>query len=222
VQPVIADLVVLALPFTTLRQVDLSASGLSPERMAAIDELAMGNDVKLLLQYDRRPSTFDDWSGGMEHTDPDFETWESSAGERGTAGLITVYAGGRTGASWTAERPHGPAPRALETAIVDGIDRVIPGTAARRIGAAWADLWTRDPWTQGAYAAFAPGQYTRFWGALARAEGNVHFAGEHTSTYSQGYLDGGVESGDRAAIEIMRALGVPVPAALARLPYSPA
>ncbi|HUL85698.1 MAG TPA: FAD-dependent oxidoreductase [Actinomycetota bacterium] len=221
-QPVVADLVILALPFTTLRQVDLSSSGLSAARMASIRELAMGDDVKLLLQYDRRPVTFDGWSGGMEHADPDFETWESSLGEHGTAGLLTVYAGGRTGASWTAEQPHGPAPRALEDAIVRDIDRVIPGTAAHRIGTAWSDLWTRDPWTQGAYAAFAPGQYTRFWGALARAEGNVHFAGEHTSTYSQGYLDGGVESGNRTAVEVMRALGVPVPAALARLPYSPA
>jgi monoamine oxidase len=48
----------------------------------------------------------------------------------------------------------------------------------------------------------------------------VHFAGEHTSTYSQGFLNGGVESGQRAAIEVMRALGLPVPKAIASLPYS--
>jgi monoamine oxidase len=48
----------------------------------------------------------------------------------------------------------------------------------------------------------------------------VHFAGEHTSTYSQGYLNGGVESGQRAAIEVMRELGRPVPASIADLPYS--
>ena len=62
---------------------------------------------------------------------------------------------------------------------------------------------------------------TRFWGYTARPEGNVHFAGEHTSTYSQGYLNGGVESGQRAAIEVMRVLGVPVPQAIAPMPYSP-
>jgi monoamine oxidase len=48
----------------------------------------------------------------------------------------------------------------------------------------------------------------------------VHFAGEHTSTYSQGFLNGGVESGDRAAIEVMRAIGVRVPSRLSSLPYS--
>ncbi|HTG47692.1 MAG TPA: NAD(P)/FAD-dependent oxidoreductase [Actinomycetota bacterium] len=220
--PVPADLVVLAVPFSTLRAVDLTASGLPEDRLAQIRDLVMGMDVKLLLQYDRRPATFSDWSGGMEHTDPDFETWESSVAEPGAAGLITVYAGGRTGASWQAPVPHGPAPTGLADGIVRDIDRVVPGTAAHRIGTAWADLWTLDPWTQGAYAAFAPGTYTRLWGALARPAGNVHFAGEHTSTYSQGYLNGGVESGDRVAIEIMRTLGVPVPPALARLPYSAA
>ena len=50
--------------------------------------------------------------------------------------------------------------------------------------------------------------------------GRVHFAGEHTSSYSQGYLNGGVESGDRTAIEVMKRLGVPVPHSLSKLPYS--
>jgi monoamine oxidase len=48
----------------------------------------------------------------------------------------------------------------------------------------------------------------------------VHFAGEHTSTYSQGYLNGGVESGQRTALEVMRAVGVQPPSRIARMPYS--
>jgi monoamine oxidase len=222
--PVVADLVILALPFTTLRLVDLDDAGFSDERIAAIRGMGMGMDVKLFLQYDRRPSTFEvagrTWSGGMEHTDPHFETWESSAAQPGDSGLITVYAGGRTGASWTAGEPHAPAPAAFAAEYVGYIDEVVPGTASTFNGNAWLDLWTRDPWTNGAYAAFLPGQYTRLWGYTGRAEGRVHFAGEHTSTYSQGYLNGGVESGQRAAIEVMRAVGVPVPPAIGDLPYS--
>lgn len=34
---------------------------------------------------------------------------------------------------------------------------------------------------------------------------NCHFAGEHTSYDSQGYLNGGVESGMRAANEVLYA-----------------
>jgi hypothetical protein len=75
-------------------------------------------------------------------------------------------------------------------------------------------------WTLGSYAAFGPGQMTRCWHGVGVHNGRVHFAGEHTSTYSQGFLNGGVESGDRAAIEVMRAIGVPVPQRLSSLPYS--
>jgi len=222
--PVVADAVILALPFTTLRLVDLDDAGFGPERMAAIRGLGMGMDVKLFLQYDRRPAEFQVsgrvWSGGMEHTDPHFETWESSAAQPGTSGLITVYAGGRTGASWTADEPHAPAAESFAAEYVGHIDDVVPGTATSFNGNAWLDLWTRDPWTNGAYAAFLPGQYTRLWGYTGRAEGQVHFAGEHTSTYSQGYVNGGVESGQRAAIEVLRELGIAVPPSIADLPYS--
>jgi monoamine oxidase len=223
--PVVADFVILALPFTTLRQVDLTDAGFGEQRMYAIDNQGMGADVKLLLQYDERPHAFTvagrKWSGGMEHCDPNFETWESSTDQPGASGLITVYAGGANGSSWTADVAHGPAPAAFASEYVGHIDDVVPGTAGHYNGTAWLDLWTHDPWTNGAYAAFLPGQWTKFWKYTASPEGGVHFAGEHTSTYSQGYLNGGVESGQRAAIEVMRAIGVPVPESIASLPYSP-
>jgi monoamine oxidase len=83
----------------------------------------------------------------------------------------------------------------------------MPGAAAAYAGGAWLDAWVDDPWVRGSYAAFLPGQWTSYFGYLGRPSGNVHFAGEHTSTYSQGYLNGGVESGLRAAREVLRAGG---------------
>jgi monoamine oxidase len=217
--PVIADLLILTLPFSTLRQVDLSGAGFGTQKMAAINELAMGYDAKVLLQYDRRPDKMRHWTGDLDTTRPDFQTWESSAAEPGAAGLITVYAGGRTGAAWTADQPHGPAPDALSSGLIERINQAVPGSASHFNGTAWADLWPRDQWTNGAYAAFGVGQYTRFWGGTAQPDGNAHFAGEATSTYSQGYLNGGVESGDRAAMEVLQKLGLPVPDSLSKLPH---
>jgi monoamine oxidase len=161
-----------------------------------------------------------DWSANFESADPDFDTWESSATQPGAAGLITVYGGGRTARAWSAPDPHGPAPDALRDEVLGRIDLAVPGSRAHFNGHAWADLWPHDQWTKGSYAAFGPGQYTRFWQGTGKAEGNLHFAGEATSTYSQGFLNGGVESGDRTAIEVMRKLRVKVPASLANLPYS--
>jgi monoamine oxidase len=217
---VLADLVILTLPYTTLRDVDLSGVAISAHKRAAIEQLAMGDDSKVLVQYDRRPWRMSDWSANFESADPDFDTWESSATQPGTAGLITVYGGGRTARAWSAPVPHGPAPAALRDEVLGRIDLAVPGSRAHFNGHAWADLWPHDQWTKGSYAAFGPGQYTRFWQGTGRAEGNLHFAGEATSTYSQGFLNGGVESGDRTAIEVMRKLRVKVPASLANLPYS--
>jgi monoamine oxidase len=219
--PVIADLVILTVPFTTLREVDMQGAEFSAHKLAAIHELAMGSDAKVIVQYDTRPWTVDRWSSLMTSSDPDFDTWESSADEPGQAGLITVYAGGRTGQSWRGRAPHAPATPGLRDSVLGRIDQAVPGSRAHFNGHAWADLWPHDPWTRGSYAAFAPGQYTRFWGRLGKPEGNVHFAGEATSTYSQGYLNGGVESGDRTALEIMRKLRIPLPRHLTKLPYSP-
>jgi monoamine oxidase len=37
----------------------------------------------------------------------------------------------------------------------------------------------------------------------ADREGGVHFAGEHTDTDQQGYIDGAVRTGERAARELL-------------------
>jgi monoamine oxidase len=51
------------------------------------------------------------------------------------------------------------------------------------------------------------GQYVAFAGIEGEIEGTCHFCGEHTSLDSQGYLNGAVETGERAAGEVAKALG---------------
>jgi monoamine oxidase len=92
----------------------------------------------------------------------------------------------------------------------------VPGVTEAFMGRAWLDSWVDDPWVLGSYAAFRPGQMTRFWGAMSRPQGKVHLAGEQTSTYSQGFLNGGVESGSRAAAEVLDALGMSPPPGIVR------
>jgi monoamine oxidase len=62
--------------------------------------------------------------------------------------------------------------------------------------------WEDDPWTRGGYAYFDPGFDPSLRDWLARPHGRVLFAGEHTSINWQGYMNGAVESGLRAAAEI--------------------
>lgn len=213
--PVRADRVILTLPFTTLREVELSDSGLSAHKRRAIDELGMGTNAKVLLQLSKGYHSFDGWSGGMDRADdPMFTTWESNSSDDSSTdrmSVITVYSGGRVGAGYDPPQPHGPAPTEVIESTLASMDAVVPGVGAAFNGRAWLDSWVDDPWARGSYAAYEPGQYTRFAGTIGLAEGPIHFAGEHTSLFSQGFLNGGVESGSRAAIEVLDSLGRPIP-----------
>jgi monoamine oxidase len=211
---VVADRVVFALPFTVLRDLDLSGLSLSSRRRRAIAELAMGTNAKLNLQLDRSFAALD-WTGSFLSDEPQYVTWDTTYGQTSPAPgtpVLTVYTGGNEGASYPTDVAHAHAPPSAVADALANLERGVPGVTAAWNGRAFLDSWVDDPWVRGSYAGFGPGQYTDFWGFLERPEGPVHFAGEHTSTFSQGFLNGGVESGERAAREVMTALGVPVAA----------
>ena len=211
---VVADRLVFALPFTVLRDLDLSGLALSSRKRRAIAELAMGTNAKLNLQLDRSFAALD-WTGSFLSDEPEYVTWDTTYGQTSPAPstpVLTVFTGGNEGASYPTDMAHGPASPAVVADALANLERGVPGVSGAWNGLAFLDSWVDDPWVRGSYAGFGPGQYTDFWGFLELREGPVHFAGEHTSTFSQGFLNGGVESGERAAREVTNALGVPVAA----------
>ena len=86
------------------------------------------------------------------------------------------------------------------------IEPVLPGISSHYNHHATIDSWPDYQWTKGSYSYWKVGQYTRFAGIEGVQDGNVHFCGEHTSVNFQGYLNGGVETGQRAAGEVIAAL----------------
>ena len=71
------------------------------------------------------------------------------------------------------------------------------------ISSAWRQIvWESDPFARGGYAFFDPAFDPSLRAWLARPCGRLFFAGEHTSLQWQGYMNGAVESGRRAAAEI--------------------
>jgi len=175
----VADRVILALPFTALQQADLSGSGLSSAKMRSIEELGMGTNAKLLLQFSSDHHSFGGWSGGMDRVDdPRFTTWESSSTDGSSASrmsLITVYSGGRAGAGYSPPQSHGPPTKGVVADTLAAIDAVVPGVGTGFNGKAWLDPWVDDPWVGGSYAAFRPGQYLRSSGNHGDARGHDPF-----------------------------------------------
>ena len=64
--------------------------------------------------------------------------------------------------------------------------------------------WSAEEWTRGCYGAhFPPGVWTRYGPALRQPVGRIHWAGAETAAVWNGYMDGAVESGERAAAAIL-------------------
>ena len=196
---IVADHVVLALPFTILRSsVDYSKAGFEPRKVTAITELGMGTNSKLHVQFTRRHWN-DLGCNGNTYADTGFQnTWDVTRAQPGTPGILVDYTGGTIGASFGSGTPSKRAQQFLAQ-----IEPVLPGITRYWNGRATVDFWTGYPWTKGSYSYWKVGQYTKFSGAEREQSGACHFAGEHTSIDFQGYLNGGVASGESAASEIL-------------------
>jgi monoamine oxidase len=205
VRDVPASRVVLATPFSTLRDVRMDVE-LPAVKRKAIDELGYGTNAKLMVGFSERVWRTQGGSNGSVLSDLPFQlTWESTRLQPGTGGILVLYAGGRRGI----ELGEGTAAQCADRLCRD-LDRVFPGVAAARVGEARFH-WPSFPWVKGSYACYKPGQWTTLAGAEGERVGNLHFAGEHTSYDFQGYMEGGAESGARAASEILVDLGLAQP-----------
>ena len=67
--------------------------------------------------------------------------------------------------------------------------------------------WAEEEYSRGCYAGYMPtGVWTMYGEALREPIGRLHWAGTETATVWNGYMDGAVQSGERAANEVLAAL----------------
>jgi monoamine oxidase len=199
------DYMVCAMPAATLRDIRFTPP-LPESQQHALVSLRYGAATKTALQFDRapwrkrgKPRAFGTalpigaiWDGNEEQP----RSGRSAASAR-QSGVLSLLAGGRASAA-TREMlaAEGPARIIRELSWLDLKDSTL---------VAWASLsWEHEQWSQGGYAVFD----TRFPPALryllARPFKRIFFAGEHTSLRWQGYMNGAVETGARAAEEVSR------------------
>ncbi|MGC1380392.1 MAG: NAD(P)/FAD-dependent oxidoreductase [Candidatus Baltobacteraceae bacterium] len=200
---VVAERLLLAIPFTALRNVDLRGVPLSPLKRIAINTLELGTNAKLHMQFKRRIWNAEHYDGSSYVQFPYDESWDVSAAQAGDYGILVGFPGGSRGV--LPAPAHGPAPKSIADAYVRELDRIYPGIAKLYTGVAYLDEWAHDPWHHGAYSYYRVGQYTKFAGIEPIPEGNVFFAGEQTSYNDMGYINGAVISGERAARQIATA-----------------
>ncbi|MQA29245.1 MAG: NAD(P)-binding protein [Luteitalea sp.] len=203
-----ADVVILAIPFTLLREVKMELD-LPAVKKKAIQELGYGANAKVLVGFRNRPWQAQGFSGDT-YTDEAFQlAWDNSFLQQGPAGGLTLYSGGKAALAvgeGTAE--------AVAERLMTGVERAYPGATAMRNGKVARFHWPTFPWTKGSYSCYKPGQWTTIAGAEGEPVGDLFFAGEHCSYDFQGYMNGGAQSGADAAKAVMARLSMPKAARL--------
>jgi monoamine oxidase len=201
---VVAEHVVLALPFSVLRDCDLAGAELPALKLRAIREQGYGTNAKLMAGFSSKPWRSGSGSNGESFSDLAYQaTWETSRLQPGASGILTNFTGGVRGVDIGRGSPESQL-----SLFLDQIDQVYPGSKAASNGRVARMHWPTVPTHKGSYSAYRPGQYTAFAGIEGGATGNLHFCGEHTSLDAQGYMEGGALTGAMAAQEVAEALGL--------------
>jgi monoamine oxidase len=203
-----ADHVVLALPFTKLRMVDLKGvSGtISPLHLRAIKEEPLGSNSKFFVQCDTRVWNADHATGNAYCGGVVEGAWDATVYQSGRPGVLAALPGGSDALDWGSRYGLttylGTPPKPMVEAYLDDFDKLFPGVKQAYSGKAYYVWSPGDPHILGAYSYLKVGQYTGFNGIQPKREENLHFAGEQTSINFQGYVEGGLRSGYRCAREV--------------------
>jgi monoamine oxidase len=200
------DYLICAIPATTMGDVVFEPS-LPDLQRDATSSLKYGAATKTALQFDRAPWRKRGSRRAFGTSLPIGAVWDGNEEQGGPAGLrrrsrksakagiLTLLAGGGASAA------------TREMLEAEGPSRLVQELSWLNLKhtelIAWTSVsWENERWSRGGYAFFDP-HFTpslRYW--LARPFGRVFFAGEHTSLRWQGYMNGAVETGLRAAEEV--------------------
>jgi monoamine oxidase len=195
------DRVILALPFSILRKLDLGVR-LPALKQAAIKELGYGTNTKVITSYSDKLWQNKYKSNGQTFSDlATSETWEASRYNKAKTGVITNFSGGDLGVKLGRSKPA-----EVTSKLTTQFDLIFPGVKNLSLNKSIVSNWIDSPYVRGSYSCYLVGQWTKFAGVEGERVGNLFFIGEHCSIDAQGYMEGGCETGIMAAEAIIKEL----------------
>jgi monoamine oxidase len=191
------DYLVCAIPFSVLRQIEVQPT-FSQHKRNVIEQLSYASVARVFIQCRRKFWIEDEGLSGYTFTDlPATFFWDATLEQKGDRGILQCWFAGAHARRLTALAEHERLAFALGQA-----EKVYPQIRDHCEGGI-SKCWDEDPWSRGAYAWYRPGEIAAMLPYLARPEGRIHFAGEHTaSVLLRTSAQGALESGIRAAREI--------------------
>jgi len=184
-----ADHLLCAIPFSTLRRIELPSS-IPEQKRALIENLRYASASRVFLQTKSRF-----WESkamnGFAITRDGMEIWHPTWNQPGKRGILMSYY------QWG--RPQDIVSLSEEERIrstIVALEKMFPGLQ-ENFEKGMTKFWSEDEWARGAWAFVGPQNLVM----ATAAEGRLHFAGEHLSPWT-GWMQGALQSGLRAAREI--------------------
>ena len=192
---IIADFIIMTLPFSVLREVDMAVQ-MPDRKRRCINELGYGTQSKLFIGVSERLWRSQGYSGYVL-SDHIHNGWDSSQMQLGNTGQggYSLFLGDEKGKSLRLDQFD---------QYVDGCEQVYPGFRQRINGKKGIANWSQNPRTKGAYACYKTGQYASIGGEEAKPIDRIFFAGEHCSQEFQGFMNGSAETGRKATEKILK------------------
>jgi monoamine oxidase len=195
-----AKRVIVAIPPTLAGRIDYRPD-LPPSRDQLTQRLPQGNLTKVACVYERPFWRDAGLTGTAVSTDGFVNATFDDTPPGGSPGVVFGFVGGDKSREFNAL----PADR-RKAAIVAQFTQFFGSGAANPIDYL-ESYWAGERWSRGCPVGIAgPGVYTGYGPALRQPVGRIHWAGTETSTYWNGYMDGAVRSGERAAAEVLAEL----------------
>jgi monoamine oxidase len=192
--------VIVAIPPKLVLGIDFHP-GLPAGKHKLLKGMPPGNLIKWEAVYDKPWWRDGGYSGQAVSEQGPANTTFDNTPPAGSPGILFGFVGGDQARSFRKLSRAG-----RRKAVLDNF-ALYYGEEARSLTASFEMDWTQEAWTRGCPVGHTQRNVLHRYGPwLRKPQGHVHWAGTETADYWNGYMDGAVRSGERAAKEVLRAL----------------
>jgi monoamine oxidase len=167
-----------------------------------LDRVSMAKGVKVQAVYEEPFWRAEGLSGqAISDRGPVPLTFDNSPPD-GSPGVLVGFGGSVANHPLALSGAALDDPAERERVTLECFARYFGGRARRPVDFLEKD-WGSDEWATGCIPCWGPGSLTGYGAALGAPAGPIHFAGSETSEEWDGYMEGAVRAGERAASEVL-------------------
>jgi monoamine oxidase len=192
--------VIVAVPLPLGSRLTFSPQ-LPSRRLQLMNRASMGGAVKCFVRYERPFWREQGFSGEVASGSGPISVTFDQCSEDGKQACLMAFVGGKFARTW-----HARDPQERKQVILESLARYFGPEALKPLAYLEKD-WSGELYSEGApIALFPTGTLSVLGSSIREPVGRVHWAGTETARVCMGFIDGAIESGQRAADEVLALL----------------